>query len=339
MLSKTHVAEGALTAPRPVSPESSAAAETIARVRAEIHRVVFGQDELVDRLLIGLLTDGHILVEGVPGLAKSLVVTSLASSLDLDSVRIQFTPDLLPADLIGTEVFSPAEGTFTVRKGPVFSNVVLADEINRAPAKVQSALLEAMQERQVSIGGETFPLGDPFLVIATQNPIEQEGTYPLPEAQLDRFMLKVRVDYPDRDDERRILAQALSSDTPKVSAVATAGDIVAARRAVEAVTVDPGLLEYSLQIVLATRRPAAYQLPELRTLISYGGSPRATVALVSAARALAFLRGRPYMVPEDIKAIAHDALRHRIIATYEAEAQELTTDDLLDRILDAVEVP
>jgi len=328
-----------LTAPRPVSPAVSDASDTLSRVRAEIHRVIFGQDALIDRLLIGLLTDGHVLVEGVPGLAKSLAVTSLAESLDLESVRIQFTPDLLPADLIGTEIFSPADGTFTVRKGPVFSSVVLADEINRAPAKVQSALLEAMQERQVSIAGETYPMADPFLVIATQNPIEQEGTYPLPEAQLDRFMLKVRVDYPERDDERRILAQGLSGEQVTVSTVATAADIVAARRAVEGVAVDAALLEYALQIVLATRRPAAYRLPELRTLIAFGGSPRATVALVAGARAFAFLQGRPYTVPEDIKAIAHDALRHRIVPTYEAEAQELTTDDLLDRILDAVEVP
>jgi MoxR-like ATPase len=332
-------AEDVVTAPRPVAPSVSAAAETLARVRAEIHEVVFGQDALIDRLLIGLLTEGHILVEGVPGLAKSLAVTSLADSLELDSVRIQFTPDLLPSDLIGTEIFSPGEGTFTVRKGPIFSNVVLADEINRAPAKVQSALLEAMQERQVSIGGETFPLSNPFLVIATQNPIEQEGTYPLPEAQLDRFMLKVRVDYPDREDERQILAGALSSDISRVSPVATVDDIIAAREAVGGVAIDPALLEYALQIVLATRRPAAYRLPELRTLISYGGSPRATVALAAAARAYAFLQGRPYTMPEDIKAVAHDVLRHRIVPTYEAEAQELTTDDLLDRILDAVEVP
>jgi len=326
-------------APVSFSPRAALAAATIERVRSEIHRVIIGQDTLIDRLLIGLLCHGHVLVEGVPGLAKTLTVSTLGAALDLKSVRIQFTPDLLPADLVGTEVFSPAEGTFSVRKGPLFANIVLADEVNRAPAKVQSALLEAMQERQISIGGQTFPLDEPFLVMATQNPIEQEGTYPLPEAQLDRFLLKVRVDYPGRPEERQILEMGLNSTMPTARAVATRDDLIGARASVAEVAIDDALKDYIVQVVFATRRPAAYRMPELQSLIAFGGSPRATIALAQASRAHAFLQGRAYTTPDDVKALAHDILRHRIVTTYEAEAQELTTDDLIDRVLEGVEVP
>ena len=325
---------------QPLSPRATAAAETLARVRQEIHALVVGQDALIDRLLIGLLASGHVLVEGVPGLAKSLTISSLASALDLSNVRIQFTPDLLPADLIGTEVLNPAEGNFTIRKGPLFASIVLADEINRAPAKVQSALLEAMQERQISIGGQTLPMEDPFLVMATQNPIEQEGTYPLPEAQLDRFLLKVRVDYPSRQEERQVLELGLNGASPAtVRAVATRDELLGARAALDEVALDEALKDYCVQIVQATRRPAAYRLPEIRTLIAYGASPRATIGLARAARAHALLQGRSYTMPDDIKALAHDVLRHRIVTTYEADAEEITTDDLIDRVLETIEVP
>jgi MoxR-like ATPase len=322
-----------------LSHDAALAAETLGRVRAEVHRVIIGQDVLIDRLLVGLLSNGHVLVEGVPGLAKTLTVSTLAAALDLKSVRIQFTPDLLPADLTGTEIFSPADGRFTVRQGPLFANIVLADEVNRAPAKVQSALLEAMQERQVSIGGETFRLDDPFLVMATQNPIEQEGTYPLPEAQLDRFLLKVRVDYPSRAEERLILEMGLNGASAAVSAVASHADLRIARDAVHEVHLDDGLKDYIVQIVYATRRPAAYRLSELASLIAYGASPRASIALAQAARCHAFLQGRAYATPDDVKELAHDVLRHRIVTTYEAEAQELTTDDLIDRVLEGIGVP
>jgi MoxR-like ATPase len=324
---------------RPFTREATDAAETLARVRAEVHRVVVGQDRLIDRLLIGLLCQGHVLVEGVPGLAKTLTISTVAACLDLKQVRIQFTPDLLPADLVGSEIFSPSEGRFSVRKGPIFANLVLADEVNRAPAKVQSALLEAMQERQVSIGGETFPLDDPFLVMATQNPIEQEGTYPLPEAQLDRFLLKTRVDYPTRHEEREILEIGLNGSTPTVSAIASRRDIAVARDAVHEVAIDEALKDYIVQLVYATRRPAAYRMGELQTLIAFGASPRASIALAQAARAHAFLEGRSYTTPDDVKALAHDVLRHRIVTTYEADAQELSTDDLIDRVLEGIEVP
>jgi MoxR-like ATPase len=322
-----------------LTPQAASVAATLAHVRSQIHRVIVGQDILIDRLLIGLLCDGHVLVEGVPGLAKTLTISSLAASLHLDFVRIQFTPDLLPADLLGTEIFLPAEGRFTVRRGPLFSNLVLADEINRAPAKVQSALLEAMQEHQVSIGGETFPLDRPFLVMATQNPIEQEGTYPLPEAQLDRFLMKVRVDYPSRPEERRILEMSLNGTVELPTAVANREDIDIARRAVQDVTLDEALKDYIVQVVHATRRPAAYRMAELQSLIAYGASPRATIALALTARAHAFLDGRGYTTPDDIKEVAHDVLRHRVVTTYEADAQELTTDDLIDRVLEGIEVP
>lgn len=322
-----------------LSPPAADAADTLARVRAEVHRVIVGQDVLIDRLLIGLLCHGHVLVEGVPGLAKTLTVSTLARALDLQSVRIQFTPDLLPADLIGTEIFNPVNATFSVRKGPLFANIVLADEVNRAPAKVQSALLEAMQERQVSIGGQTYPLEEPFLVMATQNPIEHEGTYPLPEAQLDRFLLKVRVDYPTRQEERQILEIGLNGRTPTGRPVATRDDLDAAIAAVHEVALDDALKDYIVQIVYATRRPAAYRMPDLQTLIAFGASPRASIALAQAARAHAFLQGRGYTTPADVKALAHDVLRHRIVLTYEAEAEELTTDDLIDRVLEGIEVP
>ena len=329
------MAAGALT----LSPLASQASDTLSRVRAEVHRVIVGQDTLIDRLLIGMLCHGHVLVEGVPGLAKTLTVSTLAAVLDLKSVRIQFTPDLLPADLVGTEVFSPADGRFTVRKGPLFANIVLADEVNRAPAKVQSALLEAMQERQVSIGGETFPLDEPFLVMATQNPIEQEGTYPLPEAQLDRFLLKAKVDYPTRPEERRILDLGLDGMLPRAQVVAHRAALDEARRAVQEVTIDDALKDYIVQLVFATRRPAAYRMPELQSLIGFGASPRASIALAQASRAHAFLDGRAYTTPDDVKALAHDVFRHRIVTTYEAEAEELSTDDLIDRILEGVDVP
>ncbi len=322
-----------------LSPTAAAAAEVLSRVRAEIHRVIVGQDRLIDRLLIGLLCDGHVLVEGVPGLAKTLAISSLAESLALKHVRIQFTPDLLPADLIGTEVFVPGEGEFTIRKGPIFSNLVLADEVNRAPAKVQSALLEAMQERQVSIGGTTFGLVRPFLVMATQNPIEQEGTYPLPEAQLDRFLLKVLVSYPSRQEERRILESSMDGGPATVTAVASNSDLEEARLGVASVHLDDVLRDYAVQLVRATRDPAAYRMPELSTLIAYGASPRATIALAQAARAHAFLQGRAYTTPDDVKSLAPDVLRHRIVTTYEADAEELSADDIIDRVMDGVGLP
>ena len=329
------MASGAFT----LSPAAADAAQVLASVRSEVHRVIVGQDTLIDRLLVGMLCHGHVLVEGVPGLAKTLTVSTLGAALDLKHVRIQFTPDLLPADLIGTEVFSPADGKFTVRQGPLFANIVLADEVNRAPAKVQSALLEAMQERQVSIGGETFPLDEPFLVMATMNPIEQEGTYPLPEAQLDRFLLKVRVDYPTRPEERQILEMSLNGSLPRVRPVASREALAAARRAVSEVALDDALKDYIVQLVYATRKPAAYRMPELASLIAFGASPRASIALAQAARAHAFLNGRAYTTPDDVKELAHDVLRHRIVTTYEAEAQELTTDDLIDRVLEGIDVP
>ena len=324
---------------RTLSSRAAEAAEILGRVRGEVHRAIVGQDILIDRLLIGMLCDGHVLVEGVPGLAKTLTVSTLARALDLHSVRIQFTPDLLPSDLIGTEVFSAADGRFTVRRGPLFANLVLADEVNRAPAKVQSALLEAMQERQVSIGGETFVLDEPFLVMATMNPIEQEGTYPLPEAQLDRFLLKVKVDYPSRQEERQILEMGLAGEVPRGRAVATREHLRVARDAVGEIVIDDTLKDYIVHVVYATRRPAQYRMPHLQPLIGFGASPRASIALARAARAHAFLQGRAYTTPDDVKSLAHDVLRHRIVTTYEAEAQELTTDDIIDRVLEGIDVP
>ena len=308
-------------------------------IRAEVARTIIGQSYLIDRLLIALLSDNHILLEGVPGLAKTLSVSTLAQTLGAGFVRVQFTPDLLPADVTGTQIYNPQEGDFHTRKGPIFSNIILADEINRAPAKVQSALLEAMQERQVSIGGTTFPLPDPFMVLATQNPIESEGTYPLPEAQLDRFMLKAVVHYPDRQEERQILERYEFSTKLAVRQVASLEDLIAARDAVKAVQLTEGLRDYIVHLILATRDPGTYRMEQLRPLIAFGASPRATIYLAQAAKAMAFLEGRGYVTPDDVKAIAKDVLRHRVITTYEAEAEDLTPDLIIDRILQGVAVP
>lgn len=308
-------------------------------LRAEINKIMVGQESLIDRVLIALLADGHILLEGVPGLAKTLLIKTVAQAIQADFARIQFTPDLLPADLIGTQIYNPRSSEFTVHKGPIFANLVLADEINRAPAKVQSALLEAMQERQVTIGDATFPLDTLFLVLATQNPIEQEGTYPLPEAQVDRFMLKALVTYPSRAEERLIIDRMTGAPLPDTRPVITPADILRAREAVRHVYVDEKIKEYVLDLVFTTREPEANGLADLRSLIAFGASPRAGIYLVMAARAHAFLKGRGFVTPEDIKQMAPDVLRHRIITTFEAEAEEIGTDQLVQRILDHVEVP
>jgi MoxR-like ATPase len=309
------------------------------RLREEIATVIVGQRVLVDRLLIGLLTNGHVLLEGVPGLAKTLAVKTLAQAIQATFRRVQFTPDLLPADLIGTLVYNPREGSFSTKRGPIFAQLVLADEINRAPAKVQSALLEAMQEHQVTIGDETHPLPDPFLVLATQNPIEQEGTYPLPEAQVDRFMLKLRVGYPSREEERQILDRmATTTNHRPASPVVTTADIIAARSLVDQVYVDDKVRDYIVSIVFATREPKTFAL-DLGPLVEYGASPRATLCLTLASRAHAFLQGRGYVTPQDVKAIAPDVLRHRVIVSYEAEAEEVDADEIVRRVLDGVPVP
>jgi MoxR-like ATPase len=309
-------------------------------VKREVAKVIVGQDILVERLLIGMLCRGHVLVEGVPGLAKTLTVHTLARAIAASFVRIQFTPDLLPADVTGTTIYSPQDGQFHVRKGPVFANIVLADEINRAPAKVQSALLEAMQERQVSIGGTTFPLDDPFMVLATQNPIEHEGTYALPEAQLDRFMLKVHVSYPSRDEEKRILDRfVVPGVEPEIEQVATPEGVMRASAALADVHMDDRLRDYIVHVVYATREPDAYRLGTLRPLIEYGASPRASIYLAQAARAHAFVSGRGYVEPDDVKAVAVDVLRHRIVVTYEAEAESVTAEDIVGQVLGGVEVP
>ncbi len=306
---------------------------------AEVNKVIVGQERLVERLLIGLLADGHILLEGVPGLAKTLAVKTLAQAVQAQFQRIQFTPDLLPADLIGTEIYNPRTNEFTPHQGPLFANFILADEINRAPAKVQSALLEAMQERQVTIGEVTYPLEDPFLVLATQNPIEQEGTYPLPEAQVDRFMLKVVVDYPSRDEERVIINRMTGAVLPQVQPVVAPQDLLYARQVVNQIYVDEKIKEYILDIVFATREPGRNGLADLQPLIDFGASPRASIYTVMAARAHAFLKGRGFVTPEDIKQIAPDVLRHRVVISYEAEAEEVTSADIVQRILDQIEVP
>ncbi|MEJ2751242.1 MAG: AAA family ATPase [Candidatus Promineifilaceae bacterium] len=306
---------------------------------AEINKVMVGQEALVERVLIGLLADGHLLLEGVPGLAKTLLIKTTSDAIQGDFSRIQFTPDLLPADLTGTQIYNPQTGQFGVHKGPIFANLILADEINRAPAKVQSALLEAMQERQVTIGDETFPMDKLFLVMATQNPIEQEGTYPLPEAQVDRFMLKVKVDYPSRAEERLIIDRMTGATLPEASPVVRPQDILRAREMVKSIYVDDKIKDYVLDLVLTTREPAAHGLPELEQLIEFGASPRASINLITAARAHAFLKGRGFVTPEDIKQIAPDVLRHRIITTYEAEAENITSDHIIRRILDHTEVP
>ncbi len=306
---------------------------------AEIRKTIIGQDRLVERALVGLLADGHILLEGVPGLAKTLLVKTIGEAIHGGFSRIQFTPDLLPGDLIGTQIYNPRTSEFSVRKGPIFANLILADEVNRAPAKVQSALLEAMQEGQVTIGDETYPISPPFLVLATQNPIEQEGTYPLPEAQVDRFMLKVVVDYPDRAEEREIIDRITAGPLPEVSPVIDPQYILNARDIVRQVYVDEKIKDYVLDLVVATRDPSVAGLDEIGNLISYGASPRAGIFLISAARAHAFLKGRGYVTPDDIKQLAPDILRHRVITTFEAEAQEVTSAEIVQRILDNVEVP
>ena len=306
----------------------------------EIGKVLVGQDAMVSRLLIGLLADGHVLLEGVPGLAKTLTVRCLARAIDTGFSRIQFTPDMLPADVLGTEIFNPREGTYSVKKGPIFSNLILADEINRAPAKVQAALLEAMQERQVTIGDRSYPLVDPFLVLATQNPIEQEGTYPLPEAQVDRFMLKVKVGYPDKAEEKRIIDRMTSGQAePEVRKVCTPAELLSARAVVDRVFVDEKLRDYIVDLVHATRDPTGAGIPDLDGMIETGASPRASIYLTKAAKAHAFLQGRDYATPHDVKSIAHEVLRHRIILTYEAEAEGKSSDDIVDRVLAGVLVP
>ncbi|MDX9858677.1 MAG: MoxR family ATPase [candidate division Zixibacteria bacterium] len=309
------------------------------RLTGQIGSVIVGQKYLVERLLIGILADGHILIEGVPGLAKTLSVKTLSDAISVKFQRLQFTPDLLPADLIGTMIYNPQRSEFLVKKGPIFANIILADEINRAPAKVQSALLEAMQERQVTIGETTFPLDEPFLVLATQNPIEQEGTYPLPEAQVDRFMLKLKIGYPSPADEREIMDRNTGAASIRVEKVIRAEDIVRARQVIRSIYVDDKVKEYIVNIIFASREPEKYGLQALSDLISFGASPRATINLNLAAKAHAFLRGRGYITPEDIKAIGPDVLRHRILLTYEAEAEEVTSDDIVQKIFDAVEVP
>jgi MoxR-like ATPase len=305
----------------------------------EIRKLIVGQKALIDRMMVALLCRGHLLVEGVPGLAKTLAVKTLGQVLDLRFARIQFTPDLLPADLIGTMIYQQKTGEFVARKGPVFTNLLLADEVNRAPAKVQSALLEAMQERQVTLGETSHPLPEPFLVFATQNPIEQEGTYPLPEAQVDRFLLKVRVDYPRREEERQILDRMMSGEAPSLNRVLKGAEVIRLSRRVREVYLDDRIRDYIVAVVTATRHPREVGLGEMTPLIAYGASPRATLAFSEAARAVAFLRGRGYVVPEDVKEIAKDVLRHRILLTYEAEAENVTTETVVERVLERVEVP
>ncbi|MCQ2111348.1 MAG: AAA family ATPase [Bacteroidaceae bacterium] len=311
----------------------------VTNLMAGMDQVIIGQKHLVESLLIGLLSDGHILLEGVPGLAKTLAIKTLASLIDASFSRIQFTPDLLPADVAGTMIYSQKDQSFVAKKGPVFANFVLADEINRAPAKVQSALLEAMQERQVTLGGETFQLPKPFLVMATQNPIEQEGTYPLPEAQVDRFMLKAVIDYPRIEEEKKIIHQQIHHEVGTIRPLMSTDDIIAARQVVEMVYLDEKIEQYIADIVFATRYPEKYGLKEIKELISFGGSPRASINLALASRAYAFIKRRGYVVPEDVRAVAHDVLRHRIGLSYEAEATNVTADELISRILNKVEVP
>ncbi|MFA5806119.1 MAG: MoxR family ATPase [Melioribacteraceae bacterium] len=305
----------------------------------EMSKTIVGQKSMLERLVVGLLSNGHVLLEGVPGLAKTLAIKSLASSMKAKFQRIQFTPDLLPADLIGTLIYNQKDGNFAIKKGPIFANFILADEINRAPAKVQSALLEAMQERQVTIGETTFKLDDPFLVLATQNPIEQEGTYPLPEAQVDRFMLKVKITYPSREEEQKIMKLNTTSDNPTINAVINPADIIKARKLVQEIYVDEKIEKYILDIVFATRSPKDFGLDELTDLISYGGSPRASINLALGARAVAFIRRRGYVIPEDVRSICSDVLRHRIAVTYEAEAEDITSEIIISKILNKIEVP
>jgi len=309
------------------------------KITLEMNKVIVGQKHLTESLLIGLLTNGHILLEGVPGLAKTLAINTLAQIIDAKFNRVQFTPDLLPADLLGTMIYSQKKEEFIVKKGPIFANFILADEINRAPAKVQSALLEAMQERQVTIGSETYFLDEPFLVLATQNPIEQEGTYPLPEAQVDRFMLKTVISYPEKEEEKLIIRQNLAKDFPKADSILKKEDIINARNVVKDVYMDEKIEQYIIDIVFATRRPGEYKLDKFANMISFGGSPRASINLASAAKAYAFIKRRGYVIPEDVRAICHDVMRHRIGLSYEAEAENITSEDIITEILNTVEVP
>ena len=308
-------------------------------ISIEMNKVIIGQKHLVESLLIGLLSGGHILLEGVPGLAKTLAINTLSTTISADFARIQFTPDLLPADLLGTLIYSQKNEEFIVKKGPIFTNFVLADEINRAPAKVQSALLEAMQERQITIGDETFKLQEPFLVMATQNPIEQEGTYPLPEAQVDRFMLKVVINYPKKEEEKLIIQQNLLKQFPKATTILKPEDIINARNVVKDVYLDEKISKYIVDIVFATREPKEYKLEKYADMISYGGSPRASIGLAQAAKAYAFIKRRGYVVPEDVRAVCHDVLRHRIGLSYEAEANNITSEEIITDILNTIEVP
>jgi MoxR-like ATPase len=308
-------------------------------ITLEMNKVIVGQKHLVESLLIGLLSDGHILLEGVPGLAKTLAINTLSRTIDANFARIQFTPDLLPADLVGTLIYSQKKEEFIVKKGPIFTNFVLADEINRAPAKVQSALLEAMQERQITIGDHTYKLEEPFLVMATQNPIEQEGTYPLPEAQIDRFMLKVIINYPQKEEEKLIIQQNLLKEFPKPQTIMKPADIIKARNVVKEVYMDEKIMKYIVDIVFATRKPADYGLDKFTGMINYGSSPRASISLAQASKAYAFIKRRGYVIPEDVRAVCHDVLRHRIGLSYEAEATNLTTEEIISEILNKVEVP
>ena len=325
--------------PAGVAPVGTAGLELAEAITGEVRKRIVGQEYMVERILIGLLAGGHVLLEGVPGLAKTLTIKSIAETVNTSYQRIQFTPDLLPADLIGTMIYSQKTGEFTPKLGPIFANIILADEVNRAPAKVQSALLEAMQEKQVTFGGETFVLDEPFLVLATQNPIEQEGTYPLPEAQIDRFMLKVRIDYPSRDEEKEIMNRMSTGELSPIESVADAAAILKARAEMMRLYMDDKIGDYIVDLVHATRSPDEYGLPELAPLIQYGASPRATIYLAQTSRAFAYLHGRGYVIPDDVKALAPDVLRHRIITTYEAEAEEVTSDEIVRRVLEAVEVP
>jgi len=311
----------------------------VAELKREIARVIVGQEDVIDRILTGLLADGHILVEGVPGLAKTLTIKTLAHCVECGFSRIQFTPDLLPADLTGTLIFNPKDSNFSVHKGPLFSNIILADEINRAPAKVQSALLEAMQERHVTIGNSTYPLPEPFVVLATQNPIEQEGTYPLPEAQVDRFMLKIRITYPSKTQEKTILERMTALVAPQAARIAKPEQLLRARQIVSEIYLDDKIKNYILDLVFATRDPEAHKLAKLKSLISYGASPRASIYLAQAAKAFAFLNGRGYVTPEDVKSIGADVLRHRIIVSYEAEAENVTSEDIIRTLFEGIEVP
>ena len=323
-----------------ISEKVKAESEFISSVLHEMGKVIVGQEYMVERLLVAMLANGHVLLEGVPGLAKTLTVSTLANIIKATYKRIQFTPDLLPADLIGTPIFNPKEGEFTIKKGPIFANIILADEINRAPSKVQSALLEAMQEKQVTIGDETYTLPKPFMVLATQNPIEQEGTYPLPEAQVDRFMLKLKIDYPKKDEERKIMDRmAFTTVSNQVNQIITPEDIVRLRAIVDDIYIDEKIKDYIVDIVYATREPENYNLKDIKNLIEYGASPRATINLSVASKAYAFMQGRGYVTPQDIKTIGMDVLRHRVIVSYEAEAEEMQSEDIIRKIFDNVEVP